>query len=81
MVEVIRVMRRPGIWEYFAECWLCEGTGNVSGERFVIDYDNGGYLVEADADCPDCSGDGYRDLTDEEYEAAVFDGRIPGCAN
>ena len=53
----------------------------MSGERFVIDYDNGGYLVEADADCPDCSGDGYRDLTDDEYEAAVFDGRIPGCAN
>ena len=76
MVNIIKISRVPGVWEHVAECWLCEGSGNVSGDVYVIDHECGGHITEAVADCPDCDGRGYNDLTDEQLEAAVFSGEI-----
>lgn len=68
MTNFVKVSRIPGIWEIEAECETCDGAGTVSGEVAVIDYDHGGYLKEALADCPDCHGHGLRELTEEEQE-------------
>ena len=81
MVDVMKVMRRPGVWEYFAECEACDGTGSVETDVPVIDFMTGGYLIMGKGDCDECQGDGYRDLTDDEYEAAVFRGEIPACVH
>ena len=51
MVDVMKVMRRPGVWEYFAECEACDGTGSVETDVPVIDFMNGGYLITGKGDC------------------------------
>ena len=58
VVDVMKVMRRPGVWEYFAECEACDGTGSVETDVPVIDFMNGVYLIMCKGDCDVCSGDG-----------------------
>ena len=41
------------------KCQECDATGEVEGEKAVVDYVNGGYLVEVVDTCEKCEGMGY----------------------
>lgn len=68
MTEFVKVSRRPGIYEWEAECETCEGEGRCMVEYAVVDWVHGGYLSAKMDTCPDCDGDGLRPLTEEEEE-------------
>jgi len=68
MPSYMKISTVPGIWETVLECDGCDATGTVSAEVAVVDFENGGYLTTAPADCPDCDGRGWRHLTEDEEE-------------
>ena len=52
-------------------CPECNGTGFVTFERPVIDYQNGGYLEEVQDECWNCGGTGeIEDWGDEDEDNA-----------
>jgi DnaJ-class molecular chaperone len=47
-------------WEEPAKkCITCYGDGEVTAEKAVVDYVNGGFLDECIATCEDCDGYGW----------------------
>ena len=47
-------------WEEPAKkCITCHGDGEVTAEKAVVDYVNGGFLDECIATCEDCDGYGW----------------------
>jgi len=52
-------------------CPECNGTGFVTFEIPVIDYQNGGYLKEVQGECWNCGGTGeIEDWGDEDEDNA-----------
>ena len=57
-------------YEPAKRCPDCDTSGQVMGEKAVIDYVNGGSLVEIVATCLECEGLGFVvDDSDGEEEA------------
>tara|TARA_R100001509_G_scaffold48997_1_gene26639 strand:+ start:375 stop:635 length:261 start_codon:yes stop_codon:yes gene_type:complete len=57
-------------YEPAKRCPECDASGQVLGEKAIVDYVNGGSLVEIVAMCPECDGMGFIvDDSDGEEEA------------
>ncbi len=47
-------------WEEPAKkCSTCHGNGEVTAEKAVVDYVNGGFLTDSIATCEDCDSYGW----------------------
>lgn len=47
-------------WEEPAKkCSTCHGNGEVTAEKAVVDYENGGFLTDSIATCEDCDSYGW----------------------
>lgn len=46
-------------YEPAKRCSECDASGQVLGEKAIVDYVNGGSLVEIVAMCPECDGMGF----------------------
>ena len=56
-------------YEPAKRCPECDASGQVLGEKAIVDYVNGGSLVEIVATCPECDGMGFIvDDSDGEEE-------------